>query len=143
MSPSEILRSTEMAVGIDELYNCHQSLIEMGEKLSIFDTQFKSEQNRLARKQQGINRIGSDVEKLEEQKRNSDILKMLKIKQSWLKYNEQASSAIELKNQRNKLEKTIKDIKEEIEPQLSDRNSHNDKLKSYLQNFSSKVFYFS
>ncbi|MES1905120.1 MAG: hypothetical protein MHPSP_001704, partial [Paramarteilia canceri] len=127
MSPVELLKSTELAIGIEDLYNQHLNLIELSNSLKSKNVHKDSEIQRIAKKRQTMDLISEDVERLTEYKRNKNRLELLKIKLAWTRYNIETESINRLKQQETNLIAQIESLKKEINPddQNSDRLDKN------------------
>ena len=125
MTPQELLESTQMAIGMHDLHGKHEKLIELWKEVSVVKTQCQAEKNRLEHKTHGINRISEDVTRLEELKKNKEKLKLLKIKQTWLKYNNEAKINTSYKKKKEEILEEIKEVKNRLGP--AQRGENGDK----------------
>lgn len=116
MTPKQLLCSTEKSFGDDDMYEKHQRLIQLTLEMNKMEQQLKEAQSYINTYTKFKTNMEPDLRLINERKKFQEEIEWLKKKLVWIIYEEKRKDFIEIKEQRDKLAKEFKELKESFKP---------------------------
>ena len=113
----QLLQETEKSLsGTKHLYQQHLALIDLEKEISSSGSNVSSVEERLKQLQEDNERLEREKELMEERKQHEKSLKLLEQKKAWLEFDLVRMKALELKEERTKIDSTLKEYRATLQP---------------------------
>lgn len=132
MTPKQLLISTEKSFGDDDMYEKHQRLIQLTTEVNLLEQQLKECQSYINTYTKFKTNMEPDLRLINERKKFQDEIEWLKKKLVWIVYEQKRVAFITAKEQRDKLAKEFKELKESFKPfqnQVKECSTFSDRMK--------------
>ena len=118
MTPVELLRSTQRAVGSQEMIDQHENLKELGQKQREIQARQVSDQDTLGNLEGRQRMQEADVERMRERESIKERVRLMEAARPFAKYREARIRHREAKEKRKEHASALKKLEEEVEPSL-------------------------
>lgn len=118
MTPVELLRSTQRAVGSQEMIDMHENLKELGQKHKEIQARQVSDQDTLGNLEGRQRMQEADVERMRERENIKERVRLMEAARPFARYREARIRHREAKEKRKEQASALKKLEEEVEPSL-------------------------
>lgn len=118
MTPVELLKSTQRAVGSQEMIEMHESLQELGQKHKEIQARQASDQDTLGNLEGRQRMQEADVERMRERENIKERVRLMEAARPFARYREARLRHKEAKDKRKEQASALKKLEEEVEPSL-------------------------
>lgn len=118
MTPVELLRSTQRAVGSQEMIDMHENLKELGQKQKEIQSRQVSDQDTLGNLEGRQRMQEADVERMRERENIKERVRLMEAARPFARYREARIKHREAKEKRKEQASALKKLEEEVEPSL-------------------------
>lgn len=118
MTPVELLKSTQRAVGSQEMIDMHENLKELGQKHKEIQARQASDQDTLGNLEGRQRMQEADVERMRERESIKERVRLMEAARPFARYREARLRHKEAKEKRKEHASALKKLEEEVEPSL-------------------------
>lgn len=118
MTPVELLRSTQRAIGSQEMIDMHENLKELGQKQREIQARQVSDQDTLGNLEGRQRMQEADVERMREREQIKERVRLMEAARPFARYREARNKHSEAKEKRKAHASSLKKLEEEVEPAL-------------------------